>query len=119
MSGASEKEEDNHAWFLDRKILGSVFILDHQPTSVLRCLRTRRARGSLGFRLLRFYLFCVFCAPDYLMSSVQDIYVIHMEEFRIAVIGIGYGGLISGMAFAKHGFRVDRRFKLKIYKNMI
>ena len=42
-----------------------------------------------------------------------------MEEFKIAVIGMGYVGLTSGMAFAKHGFRVDRRFKLKNYKNMI
>lgn len=39
------------------------------------------------------------------MSSIEDIYVIHMEEFRIAVIGIGYVGLTSGMAFARHGFR--------------
>jgi len=45
--------------------------------------------------------------------------VIHMEEFRIVVIDMGYVGLTSGMAFAKHDFRVNHRFKLKIYKNMI
>lgn len=39
------------------------------------------------------------------MRLSSNIGVSHMEELRIAIIGMGYVGLTSGMAFAKHGFR--------------